>query len=603
MTPQAAEPQVGQAFEVTIAAWDEFHNVVTTYRRTHRLHYSGAEASPSGRAPEYSATTEPTFNAGEATVGGFRFYRSGPTTLKVVEETTTHEGAGTFNVLSGAFRSFNVVPVEPVLILPGALANGAAPQALEAGPFEPLAGEDFEAKVVAWDEFHNPVTTYTRTRRLRYQGAENSPSGRTPEYSGTTEPAFTAGETTVGGFRFFKAASTTLRVTEEGTGHEGSATFTVKPAGAATLSLSANPAEATVGVGDELTIRALDPYGNLATGYGEGAHALKFAGAGNGASGKQPVVLDRSGAEEAFGQTTEINFTGAEAKVEGGRNGLMRLFKAEEAHLTVTDGTISNGAGLAIKVKGGAPTTFKLSAPAPAEPEANQASTSRSPRSTRAGTSRPATASEAAKTRRSPTRAPNASPSGKAPEYPASATTVHFKEGVGNANGIKLYRAGAHDAHGEGRRDRRLGGLDGCGGPGRLLQALRADPRRTRSKPGVQRHDQRARRLRQPRAQLRRRGGPEQDDRLLGPRSLALGQGARIPRVRDDGELQGRRRHGDGYQALPRGREHAHGEGGPAGRRGRLQSQGGPLQELRRDPQPRRTAGRGGLRSQAHRVG
>ena len=88
VTPNPAEPQAGEAFEVKLAAWDEWHNLLTAYTRTHKLVYSGAESSPSGKAPEYATTTEPTFDGGEVTLTGFHFYKAAATTLKVVEEAT-----------------------------------------------------------------------------------------------------------------------------------------------------------------------------------------------------------------------------------------------------------------------------------------------------------------------------------------------------------------------------------------------------------------------------------------------------------------------------------------------------------------------------------
>ena len=110
VAPSPGEPEAGGAFEVKLTAWDEWHNIVTSYARANKLHYEGAEASPSGRAAEYSASTEPTFSGGEATATGFKFYKATGTTLKVKEEVSGHEGSGTFTVKPGPFKSFHIAP-------------------------------------------------------------------------------------------------------------------------------------------------------------------------------------------------------------------------------------------------------------------------------------------------------------------------------------------------------------------------------------------------------------------------------------------------------------------------------------------------------------
>ena len=43
--------------------------------------------------------------------------------------------------------------------------------------------------------------------------------------------------------------------------------------------------------------------------------------------------------------TTPISFTSGVASVSGGMNGVMTLYKAEAANITVTDGSIDNSAG------------------------------------------------------------------------------------------------------------------------------------------------------------------------------------------------------------------------------------------------------------------
>ena len=191
------------------------------------------------------------------------------------------------------------------------------------------------------------------------------------------------------------------------------------------------------GVPDNLTITALDEFQNVATSYGAGGGETKnltFEGAGVAPSGSEATVANESGTATKFAQPTAIRFVAGKASVSGTANGVMTLYKVEEAHIKVKEGTLNNGTGLAIKVIAGPAKSFRLAAPAPAEPEAGQAFN----------------------------------------------VTHH-----------------------------------------------------------------RARRRRQHRHELRRRGRAEQDARLLGPGLLALRQGARIPRLGDHRELPRRRRHGD----------------------------------------------------------
>ena len=96
-----AEPEAGAAFEVKLAAWDEWHNVLAGYVRTHKLTYAGAGSSPSAKAPEYGPVSEPVFAGGEASVANFRFYAAGVNTLKVLEETTAHEGSAAITIMPG----------------------------------------------------------------------------------------------------------------------------------------------------------------------------------------------------------------------------------------------------------------------------------------------------------------------------------------------------------------------------------------------------------------------------------------------------------------------------------------------------------------------
>src|SRR3954454_24219396 len=130
----------------------------------------------------------------------------------------------------------------------------------------------------------------------------------------------------------------------------GSPTNVTVSTGVATqLSLSAASTTPIAGVADNLTVTAKDAGGNTATGY-TGSHSLTFGGASDAPNGTHPTATNSSGTVTNFGTATAISFTNGVASVAGSNNGVMKLYKAEAATITVTDGTISNGAGLSVTV-------------------------------------------------------------------------------------------------------------------------------------------------------------------------------------------------------------------------------------------------------------
>ena len=61
-----------------------------------------------------------------------------------------------------------------------------------------------------------------------------------------------------------------------------------------------------------------------------------------------------AGGTNNFGVPTQINFSSGVASVSAGKNGAMTLVKAGSTSVTVSDGSISNGSGLAVPVSPGA---------------------------------------------------------------------------------------------------------------------------------------------------------------------------------------------------------------------------------------------------------
>jgi hypothetical protein len=115
-----------------------------------------------------------------------------------------------------------------------------------------------------------------------------------------------------------------------------SAKVTIGPADHFVLAVaSATP---SAGAADNLTITAKDKAGSTVTTY-TGSHNLTFEGAAAIGTNK-PTVANSSGTAVAFGTATALTFTNGVSTVSSTKNGVMKLYKAEVATLSVTEGKI-----------------------------------------------------------------------------------------------------------------------------------------------------------------------------------------------------------------------------------------------------------------------
>ena len=406
ITPTAAE-----ADNLTITAKDASGNTVPTYSGSHTLVFEGPGEALSGTKPTVvdrsgvakplGESTEITFTEGHASVsagknGVLRLYRAEAAPLKVREGSLSNGAGLAMTVKAGAFKSFLVTPQVA----------------------EPEAGSSFEVKLTAADEWHNTVTSYARTNRLHYEGAESSPNGTAPEYSSTTEPVFSAGEATLTGFKLYKAASTTLKVKEEVSGHEGSATFTVKAASASSFSVP-TPSEREAGVAFSVVVTAWDAWHNTAKSY-TGSRTLAWSGPASSPSGQAPEYPTTASA---------VTFTEGVGTASG-----ITLFDAQSTTLKATEGSLEGSTGSFMVKAAGAK---KLSVPTPSEQEAGVAlSVTLTALDEWDNVAKSYTGNKTITW-----SGPASSPGGQAPEYPSSAKTVTFAAGVGTASAIKLFDA------------------------------------------------------------------------------------------------------------------------------------------------------------------
>lgn len=168
---------------------------------------------------------------------------------------------------------------------------------------------------------------------------------------GTTTVQAVNGVVTFTDLTLVGAVGTNYTLTFATTTGLASATATVSPSGAgaaASLVISGTGTQAA-GASQDLTITAKDSYGNTATGY-TGDKSLTFSGASTAAAGQIPSVKDKTGTTVAFGTAATITFSAGVASVSAGANGVMTLYAAETAAVSVTDGSITATAPLSVTV-------------------------------------------------------------------------------------------------------------------------------------------------------------------------------------------------------------------------------------------------------------
>src|SRR5262249_36938838 len=110
--------------------------------------------------------------------------------------------------------------------------------------------------------------------------------------------------------------------------------------------LAAASTTPAAGAAHDLTITAEDSGGNTVSAF-VGSHDLTFGGAST-IGALHPTVTDKDGVAVDFGSTTPITFSAGVATVSSGANGVMKLYKAESATVTVTAGTLSGSLGVTV---------------------------------------------------------------------------------------------------------------------------------------------------------------------------------------------------------------------------------------------------------------
>jgi S-adenosylmethionine hydrolase len=211
----------------------------------------------------------------------------------------------------------------------------------------------------------------------------------------------------------------TLTVKEGGAVKGVSGPFAVKAASANSFSMP-TPAEATAGTtAVSVKVTAIDEWGNTAKSYA-GAKTLVWSGPSSSPSGQAPSYPSTA---------TAVTFAAGVGTATS-----IKLYDAQSTTLKATEGSIE-GTTASFTVKAAA--TKKISVPTPSEQEAGVAFNVTLTATDEWGNITTGYAGTKTLTFSEPAN----SPSGKAPEYPTSATTVTFTAGVGTASQVKLYDA------------------------------------------------------------------------------------------------------------------------------------------------------------------
>ncbi|MBI2283334.1 MAG: Ig-like domain-containing protein, partial [Bacteroidetes bacterium] len=326
-----ATQTAGATQHITITALDNNDATATTYTGTKIVTFSGANASLSpvtlpsitdinGTAVAFGSPVSITFVAGVAQVSGttngvMKLHKAEVASISVTDGTISAAGANRLTVtVSAASANKLGFSTQP--------GSGVSNTNLSPQP-----------QVSILDVYGNLVTSATNAVTLAI--ANNAGPGAT--LSVTTNPLNAVGG--IASFSGVKLDKTgigyTLLATASSLTSTTSSTFNIS-SGPATKLVITGVGTQTAGTTQSITITAQDASGNTTSSY-DGDKELIFSGA-NASPGPvitAPASTDKSGTAKAFGTATVVTFVNGVAAVP------LKLYKAETASITATDGTIT----------------------------------------------------------------------------------------------------------------------------------------------------------------------------------------------------------------------------------------------------------------------
>jgi hypothetical protein len=266
----------------------------------------------------------------------------------------------------------------------GVKSGGAAHLVVAASTSTPAAAAATRLTITAEDEDGNTLTSYTGSHKLVFSGASPSPDGTEPvvvEKSGTAVPfgsptalTFKKGVATAssrknGLMKLYDAGLAEIGVSEGTIESEVPLAVTVSAGSASSLSLAAANPTPAAGEPDDLTISAVDAYGNVAGTY-QGTKAVTFSGPGASPGGSAATIADAAGNAIAIGGPTWLEFVAGVATASSGANGTARFYRAGTTALEATQGSLDTRGALTLTVSPAATRSLSLAA-SETDPEAN----------------------------------------------------------------------------------------------------------------------------------------------------------------------------------------------------------------------------------------
>ena len=346
----SASQTAGTTNNLTISATDALGVVDTTYKGDKTLTFSGATSSldpvhaptvtdKGSVAQSFGQPTVITFAAGVATNVPMILYRAESASISATDGTLPTPAPQVVNVTFAALAKFKLASTSPQ-------TNGVA-----------FTGSN---ALTAEDAFGNTVTTFSAS-------ADNvtlstSLAGTISGLGGGNNAILNqAGDFTSGvanltgsGMMYTGPSGTGTFNATSGSGKTvpSPPSIIINPGPASRFSITGTPTQ-IAGGSQSLTITAQDVSGNTATSY-VGDKSLTFGGALPSTNPvTQPTVSDKIGAAKDFGTATTITFALGVATATGGNNGVLKLYKAEGALITATQGTITTPAPFAVLVSAG----------------------------------------------------------------------------------------------------------------------------------------------------------------------------------------------------------------------------------------------------------
>ena len=228
----------GTAFDVTVTAQDAYNNTVTGYTGTATF----SSADPYGASLPASYTFAAADQGVHAFAAGATLYTAGPWDVTATDTTTGRTGTTTVTATPAAAVQFQVTT--------------------SVDSSSTVAGTAFDVTVTAQDPYGNTDVNYAGT--VTFTSAD--PYGATLPADYSFQPTDQGQARFPGGATLYTSGAWDVTATDTAGGISGSATVTVTPA-AAVRSQVVAPSSVVPNTPFDVTVIALDPYGNTDVNY------------------------------------------------------------------------------------------------------------------------------------------------------------------------------------------------------------------------------------------------------------------------------------------------------------------------------------------------